>query len=68
MNKKTLKCEYCNDTTEIEDTGITGYVCEECWLKKATKTKRQKWKDIRTGEIVTQFKILDIQYMEKIEE
>ena len=27
--------------------------------------KSKKWKDIRTGEIVTQFNILDIQYMEE---
>jgi len=28
----------------------------------------QKFRDIRTGEIVTQFNILDIKYMEKVKE
>jgi hypothetical protein len=28
----------------------------------------QKFRDTRTGEIVTQFNILDIQYMEKVDE
>jgi len=28
----------------------------------------KKFKDMRTGEIVTQFDILDIKYMEEVEE
>lgn len=28
----------------------------------------KKWRDVRTGEVVTQFNILDIQYMEEVED
>jgi hypothetical protein len=32
------------------------------------KIESKKWKDKRTGEIVTQFNILDIEFMEEVEE
>jgi len=33
---KTLKCNFCDDTTEFEDyEEITSYVCEDCWYKSA---------------------------------